>query len=140
MKQLFLSVLTLIFLNGLFAQGNRLITKQDGIRLSYDVEYVGPADGACSKDLKLVPGDKYKITVYLSNESGKKLTYTGGYVPMVSFTAPESGCWPVKQDINVNIPLNPGDINQSSGYYIIQQGSPTGSIKVFEYLLRGYKF
>ncbi|MFN5134775.1 MAG: hypothetical protein ACK5DG_05610 [Chitinophagaceae bacterium] len=140
MKQLFISVVTLVFCNGLFAQGSRLITKQDGIRLSYDVELVTTVDGACSKDLKFVPGDKYKITVYLSNESGKKLTYTGGYVPMVSFTAPDNGCWPVKQNINVNIPLNPGDIKQSSDYFIIQQGAPTGSIKVFEYLLRGYKF
>lgn len=140
MKQLFLSVLTLIFINNLLAQGNRLITKQDGIRLSYDLEYVGTADGACSKDLKLVPGDKYKITVYLSNESGKKLTYTGGYIPIVSFVAPETGCQPLRQDINVNIPLNPGDIKQASGYFTIQQGSPSGTIKVFEYILRGYKF
>lgn len=139
MKKLILWIITLAFINDLSAQGNRIITKQDGLMLSYNLDLVATVDGACSKDLNLVPGDKYKITVYLSNESGKKLIYTGGYTPIVSFVAPENGCWPSRQDVNINIPLNPGDIKQATKYFIIQQGAPSASIRVFEYILRGYK-
>lgn len=139
MKKLIVILLMNFLVLMVSGQGRRLIVKQDGLRLSYDLEMVNVVQGACTKDLKFTSGDKYKITVYLANESGKKLTYTGGYVPIVSFMAPENGCFPVVEHINVNIPLNPGDIKQSSGYFTIHSGSPEGSIKVSEYTLRGYK-
>lgn len=140
MKKGFVFIVFILFTLIVSGQGKRLIIKKDGLRLTYDLELVEVVNDACSRDLKFVSGDRYKITVYLANESGKKLTSTGGYVPMVSYVAPTHGCHPNIEHISVQLPLNPGDITKASGYFTIVSGKPEASIQVFEYLLRGYKF
>lgn len=121
-----------------FGQGKYLLEKRDGLRLSYDIQLAEVVENACMKDMKWSQGSRYKITCYLANESGKKLIYTGGYVPYVSFVS-KNGCFDMC-GINIDLPLNTGEIKQSSCYYTILNGTPENSIQPYEIMLRGYYF
>jgi hypothetical protein len=141
LRQLIMSLLVLLCTANTFAQsdfeGKILIAEYQGLRMSMDVDYVGTVEKACYFET----GDKYKVTVYLYNGSGKKLIYDLTYIPIVTIIAYESQCdYNGRESVNMQLPFNPGDITKSSIYYILKPGVSKETIEAENPVFRGYKF
>ncbi len=132
-------ILGLIFLiQSIYAQGTIFIAKKDGLKLSMDIEYYNSVQDACY----FQQGDQYKVTIYLANESGKKIKSDLTYLPQVIINAPDGECgdynWNVEFDLQ--LPLNPGDVESVTKYYVIKSGKMPSTIIPSQWVFRGYKF
>lgn len=137
MKKIILLFLISFKISTSFSQGKQFIAKQDGLVMSMTVEYYNTLDNRCN----FTKGDQYKVTVYFSNESGKKIISDNNLLPIVSFSGSTNDCdGNPNVFVSVGIPTNPGDIQKNVGYCIIKAGNAPSTINVNQYLFRGYKF
>jgi hypothetical protein len=122
--------------------GRIFIAKQDGMELSMNIEYYNTIENACmGMDIK-PKGDQYKITIYLVNNTGKKITSDLTYLPKVRIEAPNGECANYNgfKDISIELPKNSGDVQSTTDYYVINEGKGSSNIIATEWILRGYKF
>ena len=135
MKKITFLFLIVFKVSTLFSQGNQFIAKQDGLVMTMNVEYYNTIE-ACT----FTKGDQYKVTIYLMNQSGKKILPDFGSLPIVEFSGSSGDCdGNPYVKISINLPMNPGDIQSNVGYCTIKAGEAASTIIVNQYIFRGYK-
>jgi len=65
-----------------------------------DVDYYNSIKGAC--DYSQGQDDQYKVTIYLKNESGRKIKSDLSYAPLVRIEAPAGECAQYNEFVDYN--------------------------------------
>jgi hypothetical protein len=128
-----LSVIMTLFHFSALGQCDNLIASKQDIQLCYKTEFNQSTD-----DCGAQPAEQWKVTFYMSNNSGKTLVdKIGGYMTHVELSSNQP-CGSIKA--NINTPYNPGDVTVIVSYILLIPGTSPTNIYVSYYSWGDFSF